>query len=50
MTDERERRPNWDEDEPDIKTRDFIAPPREDPPDEKVPIDPPDQEEGAGEE
>ena len=42
MTDERDRRPNWDEEPASAgKARDFLDPPREDPPD-NVPIDPPD--------
>jgi len=41
MTDERERHPNWDEEPADFrKARDFVDPPREDPPPE-VPIEPP---------
>lgn len=43
MTDESDRRPKWDEEVANRKARDFVDPPPEDPPDENVPVDPPDQ-------
>lgn len=48
MSDDWERRPRWNEDEANRKARDFVDPPREDPPDETVPVEPPDQQDNGG--
>jgi hypothetical protein len=42
VSDDREQRPNWTDEGIGRKARDFVDPPDEDPPDDNVPIEPPD--------
>ena len=48
MKDEGALRPSWDDQGGAGKARDFAEPPREDPPDDDIPMDPPGQEDERG--